>query len=32
MAFDAKKVKEDIIIWIREFFEQNGKVYYSYMD
>ena len=25
MAFDARKVKEDIIIWIREFFEQNGK-------
>ena len=25
MAFDARTVKEDIIIWIREFFEQNGK-------
>ena len=25
MAFDAKKVKEDIIKWIRDWFEVNGK-------
>jgi len=24
MNFDAKKVKDDIILWIREWFEQNG--------
>ncbi|MBQ4564830.1 MAG: NAD(+) synthase [Oscillospiraceae bacterium] len=25
MSFDAKKVTEDIIAWIREWFEKNGK-------
>ena len=25
MAFDAKKVKDDIIKWIRDWFEVNGK-------
>lgn len=25
MAFNAEKVKEDIVNWIREFFEKNGK-------
>ncbi|MGN0526561.1 MAG: NAD(+) synthase [Acutalibacteraceae bacterium] len=25
MSFDAVKVKNDIVEWIREFFEQNGK-------
>jgi len=24
MSFDAKKVKEDIVLWIREWFENNG--------
>ena len=25
MSFDAKKVKEDIVKWISDFFEANGK-------
>ncbi len=25
MAFDAKKVTQDIIVWIRDWFERNGK-------
>ena len=25
MSFDVKKVTEDIIVWIREWFEKNGK-------
>ena len=25
MGFDVKKVTEDIILWIREWFEKNGK-------
>ena len=25
MAFDAEKVKNDIVLWIREWFEENGK-------
>ena len=25
MAFHAEKVKEDIVIWIRDFFDKNGK-------
>ena len=24
MSFDAKKVKDDIVLWIREWFENNG--------
>ena len=25
MTFDAKKIKDDIVQWIRDFFEENGK-------
>ena len=25
MSFDAKKVKDDVVSWIRDFFEANGK-------
>ena len=25
MAFDAKKVKKDVVLWIRDWFEKNGK-------
>ena len=25
--FDAKSVKEECVVWIRDFFEKNGKTY-----
>ena len=25
MSFDAKKVKDEVVAWIRDWFEENGK-------